>query len=187
MDHVGKSGKTVWFYGCSGPAAELDPASYYRGLSWYAAKYNAEGIMFWAFGSTGGSGSSWNPYGAKAPAYSPFFVDDESVHTTKQMEAIREGMYDYEYILSARKKIAELKNAGKTAEAAEGERVLEQQFANIISHDIQKFDWNSRSRGVDKLEDARLSVLHWLVKTWEPSDRSNVKMQTKPVGKAAAD
>ena len=97
-------GKELWFYSCKNPGRLMDPYTYYLLPSWSAWTQGVKGICFWAFGDSNGA-SSWNEYLAiSSGAYTPFFIDDTSVTTSKQVEAIREGREDYEYlsILQAR-------------------------------------------------------------------------------------
>lgn len=92
------AGKELNFYSCLGPARLLDPYAYDRLQAWSCWKYGATGEQFWSFGDTGG-GSSWNEYAAQRTAYLPFFLDGTSITTGKHMEAIREGLEDYEYLV----------------------------------------------------------------------------------------
>ena len=93
-----KQGRTLQFYSCSGPARLLDPYSYYRLQAWQCWQIKATGSFFWAFGDNNGA-SSWNEYTFTAGPFTPLFLDDESVTSAKQMEAIREGVEDYEYFI----------------------------------------------------------------------------------------
>ncbi|NUM55875.1 MAG: hypothetical protein HUU46_19725 [Candidatus Hydrogenedentes bacterium] len=90
-------GKSLEFYSCSGPVRVLDPYSYHRLQPWDCWRYNATASYFWAFGDTGG-GSAWNEYAAKGTCYTPLFLDAASVTTGKHIEAMREGVEDYEYL-----------------------------------------------------------------------------------------
>jgi len=92
-----KAGRELWFYSCSGPGRLLDPYAYHRMQAWSCWKYGATGQGFWAFGDSNGA-SSWNEYLTVRGAYTPLFIDDKTVTRGKHMEAIREGMQDYEYL-----------------------------------------------------------------------------------------
>ncbi|MDR3414065.1 MAG: discoidin domain-containing protein [Formivibrio sp.] len=96
-------GHRLWFYSCRGPSRLLDPYAYYRLQPWFAWKYGAEGSAYWAFCDSSGA-SSWNEYTAIHGGYTPLFLNLQSATSGKQMEAIREGVEDYEnlWILSAR-------------------------------------------------------------------------------------
>ncbi|MCX7599216.1 MAG: hypothetical protein N2512_10195 [Armatimonadetes bacterium] len=98
-----EKGKELWFYSCSGPTRSFDPYSYYLLQAWHAFAVGATGSCFWAFGDTGGV-SPWNDYvGAGAGPYCPLYLDETSVTSAKWMEAIREGIQDYEYLTMLRR------------------------------------------------------------------------------------
>jgi len=103
------AGRILWFYSCSGPGKLLDPYSYHRMQHWFCWKYGARGSGFWAFGDSNGA-SSWNEYLSKLGAYTPVFLDKDSVTPGKHMEAIREGVEDYEYLRMLRDAIEELQS-----------------------------------------------------------------------------
>jgi len=109
------AGRTLWFYSCSGPGKLLDPYSYYRMQHWLCWKHEAQGSGFWAFGDSNGA-SSWNEYLSKRGAFTPVFLDKNSVTAGKHMEAIREGMEDYEYLRMLRDRIHEIEEPGKEEE-----------------------------------------------------------------------
>lgn len=120
-------GAELWFYDCSGPAKGLDPYAYHRGQMWAAMKYGALGCGYWCFTSAGGgSGStSWNAYAQKAIEYSPLFIGETTATDGKHMEAIREGMQDYEYAVMLRARVGELKARGvERAAIARAEALL---------------------------------------------------------------
>lgn len=109
-------GRKLAFYSCSGPVRDLDPYSYHRLQAWDCYRYNMIMGHFWAFGDNGG-GSAWNEYAAGGLCYSPQFLGPDGCTTSKHMEAIREGLYDFEYLVTLKKAIEE-------AEAAGGDRAL---------------------------------------------------------------
>ena len=100
-------GTELAFYSCSGPMRLLDPYSYCRLQAWSCWKYGAASSYFWSFSDRAG-GSSWNEYALSGSAYVPFFLDEVSVTAGKHMEAIREGMEDYEYLVMLRNTISEV-------------------------------------------------------------------------------
>lgn len=104
------AGRRLDFYSCSGPAFLLDPYSYHRLQAWTCFDFGAEGTFFWAFGDTGG-GDPWNAYTAKRTAYAPAFVAPDSVTAGKHMEAIRESVGDFEYLVLLRQRIADREKA----------------------------------------------------------------------------
>ncbi|HUT33933.1 MAG TPA: hypothetical protein VNE39_10650 [Planctomycetota bacterium] len=102
------AGRQLGFYSCSGPARTFDPYSYYLLQQWHVFAIGGRWAGFWAFGDNGGT-SCWNGYVAKGNGpYCPLYLDDASVTTAKYLEAVREGVQDYEYLAMLRDRIAEL-------------------------------------------------------------------------------
>jgi hypothetical protein len=102
-----RAGKELWFFSCSGATKLLDPYAYYLMQQWFCWKYGAKGSEFWAFGDSNGA-SSWNEYASLTGANTPVFLDAKTVTHGKHMEAIREGIEDYEYLSMLRDRIAGL-------------------------------------------------------------------------------
>lgn len=117
------AGRILWFYSCSGPGKLLDPYSYHRMQQWFCWKYKAQGSGFWAFGDSNGA-SSWNEYLAKRGAFTPVFLDESSVTPGKHMEAIREGIEDYEYLRMLRDRVAKLESQGVKGKTIDSARKL---------------------------------------------------------------
>lgn len=110
-------GRTLWLYSCSGPAKKLDPCGYHRGQMWWALRMGATGCFYWALGCGGRIGDSWRAYAQPGTEYSPFFVGQTEVVDGKHMEAIREGVQDYEYFVMLRAQVEALKQRGVTSAA----------------------------------------------------------------------
>lgn len=90
-----EEGKRLAFYSCSGPVRSLDPYSYHRLQAWDCFRYGMVHEGFWAFSDAGG-GSAWNEMTANGSCYTPQFLDASGCVTSKHMEAILEGLYDYQ-------------------------------------------------------------------------------------------
>jgi hypothetical protein len=118
-----EQGTELAFYSCSGPSTLLDPYSYYRLQAWSCWQYGAKSSYFWAFCDAGG-GSSWNEYSAKGNTYVPFFLDATSVTPGKQMEALREGVEDYEYLVMLRGEIAKAEKSAVKGSALDRAKKL---------------------------------------------------------------
>lgn len=101
-----QEGIRLEFYSCSGPARLLDPYAYYRLQPWLCWKWNADASYFWAFGDNGRY-PTWNEYLGTRNAYTPIFIEETSVTAAKEMEAIREGIEDFEYLVMLRAAIAD--------------------------------------------------------------------------------
>ncbi len=97
-DHLKKNGE-LWLYFCIQPNRDFDP-SYFRLQPWQAFILNATGSGFWSFSDTSRLDSNWNPYtNLFRYDYSPAYISPDSVTPAKQMEAIREGIQDYNYLV----------------------------------------------------------------------------------------
>lgn len=128
-----EGGRELAFYSCKGPTRLLDPYAYYRLQAWSCWLYGAKASYFWAFGDAGG-GSSWNEYAAPRAAYVPFFLDATSVTPGKHMEALREGVEDYEYLVMLRDRIAEAERAGVKSKALENaKRILAEAASRVCN------------------------------------------------------
>ena len=109
--HQREAGRELWFYTCSGPGRLLDPYACQRMQQWFCWEYGAKGSCFWAFGDSSGA-SSWNEYISTSGAFTPLFLDAKTVTHGKHMEAIREGMQDYEYLRMLHDRVVELQKKG---------------------------------------------------------------------------
>ncbi|MCD6359462.1 MAG: hypothetical protein J7M38_01275, partial [Armatimonadetes bacterium] len=139
-------GTQMWLYSCSGPARSFDPFSYYLAQEWDAFRLGANGSAFWCFSDTGGV-SCWNEYPVQgAGPYCPSYIDDTSVTTAKYLEAIREGVEDYEYLTMLRARVAELENKGvPAAELAKARELLSSGPDRVLAgEDGPNFRWDEQ-------------------------------------------
>ena len=153
------SGTELAFYSCSGPVRLLDPYAYHRLQAWSCFQYGARSSFYWAFGDTGG-GSCWNEYAAPGPAYVPFFLEADSVAPGKHMEAIREGVEDYEYLVMLRQGVAEAEKEGRKGPVLEKARSVLSSAAAQVCPPFEKGEltWTTdRDRTV--ADQVRLQVL----------------------------
>ncbi len=121
-----RQGRTLWFYSADGPARSFDPFSYYLVQEWHCFRVGAVGSCFWAFGDNARV-SCWNEYPAKGMSpgpYCPLYLDDTSVTGSKYMEAIREGVEDYEYLTMLKDRVAALEKKGGATPALDAARKL---------------------------------------------------------------
>lgn len=138
-----KSGKTMWFYSCSGPSKLLDPITYHRSQFWYAIRHGFTGSFYWAFGDEAGA-SSWNAYLQKRAQYSPLYVDPSGLTDAKHMAAIREGAQDFEYFVMLRARVAELEQKGsKSPLVAQAKQLIDQGPASVCDQITDaNLSWN---------------------------------------------
>lgn len=156
-------GRTLHFYSCSGPAQLLDPYSYYRLQAWQCVQTGATGSFFWAFGDNNGA-SSWNAYLAPVGSFSPVFLDASTVADGKQMEAIREGIEDYEYFVLLNKALTKAKAAGRSdAAVAEAEKLAATAADEVLAgHTAASLQWQFPQERA-KADTTRIRVLEALV------------------------
>ncbi len=119
-------GRALEFYSCSGPMRLLDPYTYCRLQGWDCWRYGAVSSYFWAFADGAGC-SSWNEYPLAHAAFTPLFIDAETVVAGKHLEAMREGVEDYEYLVMLDKALKDRKG---TADDREDIRA---QFKELVS------------------------------------------------------
>lgn len=111
-------GKELAFFSGFGPVRTTDPYACYRLQPWHCWHYGAHSSYFWSFADSGG-GSSWNEYAAPHYDFSPMFLDPTSVTRGKHMEALREGVEDYDYLVMLRDGIAQAAASPAKARAVE--------------------------------------------------------------------
>ena len=146
----GRRGKELQLYSAHGPARLLDRYSYYRLQAWHCWKIGATGMFFWAFGDNSGA-SSWNEYLCTRSSYTPLFMDETTVTGGKQMEAIREGVEDFETFIMLRDAVARAKKAGRAnAAVSNAELLLNTAAAEVLSargaHDLTLHSVKDRTK-----------------------------------------
>jgi hypothetical protein len=160
----GKAGRRLWLYSCSGPAKLLDPINYHRGEQWWAMRIGATGSFYWALGCAGRTGNSWNAYAQTGVEYSPFFVGQTSVTRGKHMEAIREGIQDFEYFVMLRDRVRALAARGAdAAKLARARRLLSEAPVKVTTAiDSASLKWEApKDRGL--MDRLRVQMLRELV------------------------
>jgi autotransporter-associated beta strand protein len=157
----------------------LDPYSYYRLTGWLCSQYNATSASFWRIGRPDASNydstypnedcsqdflvANWRTVYPDY-SYSPIFVGPYAVTDGKQMEAIREGAEDYQYVQMVKNRIEALKEAGHTAAAA----VIKGQLDGLVNEVMANYYNNSRqswavvSPAIDRAtaDVKRIAILH---------------------------
>lgn len=100
-------------YECYPIVDGFDPYSYWRLQAWMAWTMNADSIGFWCVADTGRNSSfgSWNN-GLNPLHYCPLFLDAREAIPGKAIEAIREGIYDYQYLLLLKEAIEAARSRG---------------------------------------------------------------------------
>lgn len=112
-------GKPLETYACSALAPHTDPNRYYRLLSWSGWPFRMVGVGFWSFGDTAGLRDAWYAYGhCVGIQYAPAFVGRHEITDTLQMQAIREGLLDYEYLTMLENSLSGITDPARRKEAA---------------------------------------------------------------------
>lgn len=168
-----RAGRQLAFYSCHIPARDLDPYSYYRLQAWDCFRYGMVQEMFWSFSANGGA-SSWTEHGAKWLCATPQFLDPRGCTTSKQMEALREGLYDHEYLVMLRERVAELEKTSRThSRLSEARALLTEGPARVLgAHGADRPRWlqpKDRTRA-DLVRVQMLTVLEALRVPAEPRD-----------------
>ncbi len=156
-------GKTLELYSCAGPVRVLDPYRYYRLQAWDCWKFKATASYFWAFGASG-EGSSWNEYAVGGRDFCPHFLDTNSVTPGKHMEAAREGIEDYEYLVMLRNAVARAEQRGKEGDALNKARsLLNGAVTRVCPDDVPAaFPW-SRELDRSTADAVRIEILEALL------------------------
>jgi hypothetical protein len=157
-------GTTLEFYSCSGPVRLLDPYSYHRLQAWTCWEYGATASYFWAFGDTGGA-SCWNEYATERPAYTPLFLDADSVTAGKHLEACREGIEDYEYLLILKRAVEDATRQGAAGKALDRARNLLAEAPRRVkaSSKTLTFRWHNEALDRSVADEVRVEILEALM------------------------
>lgn len=161
QDNFRNSGKTLNFYSCSIFGKRHDPYRYDRLLAWLCWKENANAMHFWSMMHTGGS-SSWNEYNADLYSNAPLFLDpnDAVVTAGKHLEAIREGVEDYEYLNMLKNRINAL--TGSNHPKLTAAQTLLNGAADAVLDNFDSFLWFVNSEDREVADQKRIQILNML-------------------------
>ena len=148
------------FYSAHGPSRLMDPYAYYRHMAWACWHYGATGMYFWSLTDTGGA-SSWNEYVTTRLPYAPLFLAKDSVTAGKHLEALREGVEDYEYFVMLDRAIREAAAQGATGPELEAARqLLESLPTNVFEAAVAEYpQWLDENVDRTLADEARIRVL----------------------------
>ncbi|MGM0493458.1 MAG: discoidin domain-containing protein [Armatimonadota bacterium] len=143
VDEQRERGTDLWFYSCNGPAKTFGPYAYYLAQAWHVYAVGGSGSHFWAFADTRGE-STWNDYVMTGSgAFTPIYLDPTSVTAAKPMEAIRESLQDFEYLVMLERLVEERAAAGAAdAELAGARRLLATAAERVIGDDPGEYRWD---------------------------------------------
>jgi hypothetical protein len=140
--------KRIELYSCSYASQVADPSNYFRLQAWDCWQIGSDGMNYWSFSDTGGR-SSWNEYAMFGVNYSPLMIDEHNIYCSKQMEAIREGVEDYEYLAMLDSANYEKHHIGSNKER-ERRQLLDAVNAFISSSRMpREMQWNEKGNDLD--------------------------------------
>ncbi|MBI2299814.1 MAG: hypothetical protein HYU66_12880, partial [Armatimonadetes bacterium] len=142
------AGNQMAFYSCSGPVRQLAPYSYHRLQAWECWRYGGVMSSFWAFSDNGG-GSSWNEISTPTTVFAPQFLDQDGCTTSKHMEAIRESVFDFEYLTMLKQRL-EGAAPGSAAFVAKAKDLLAHAAERVLAGEMADGIWwaNDKDRSV---------------------------------------
>lgn len=103
LDLAKQKDKELWLYDCG---YKSSPLFYIKG-SWRDVLWGATGTSWWAYCDAGDNPSNWNMYPEfrrKRDNYAPQYIDENGVTSSREWEAIMEGVENCEYMHMLRKK-----------------------------------------------------------------------------------
>ncbi len=172
--------RELWLYACLGPAKLLDPYAYYRLLPWIALKYGAKGVCVWGFTDTHGS-TSWNEYVISQGGYGTTYISRTNVISSKQMEALREGIQDRERFVMLADYLQRLETLQiNPPEIAPAQTLLTQAVDRVIAP-VQSLDdtWWHASRDRSEADRYSKESLEWLTALDQHLPRLTVRTLTE--------
>lgn len=153
------NGIELQFYNADGPVRIMDPYAYYRLMAWTSWRYEATTMFFWSLTDTAGV-SSWNEYLASGRPYSPLFLTKDSVTTSKHLEAMREGVEDYEYFVMLQQAIKEAAAQGRAGTEVDlAGQLLESLPVSVCEAAAGEKKWHRPNVDRTLADEARIQVL----------------------------
>lgn len=157
-----RAGRRLAFYSCSGPVRALDPYSYHLLQAWDCFRRGMDQEFFWSFGGGGGM-AAWSQIGPENMVFTPQYRTPEGWLTSRHMEAIREGRYDYEYLVILQEAIAAAREVGcDPALIARAQALLESAPTAVLEAPGAAGVWWEDHKDRDVAEKTRLQVLRMI-------------------------
>jgi hypothetical protein len=133
-------GKETWSYKASGPVRSKRLLDHYRKMPWWAFKNGLSGAGFWVYADAGSP--RWDDYGTTMGYYgvvygssnAPVDTHGEKIIPSRRWQAWREGVEDYQYLVTLQKRINTIKTID-AARADHAKQILEQLVNNVLSGD----------------------------------------------------
>jgi hypothetical protein len=129
------SGAEIWSYDCRSTAKGRPPYGYYRLQMWRAFARGDRGCGFWTYTDPGpGNGDAWDDYRTMDGMFGVVYgqtgkptdveLSDEHIITSRRWEAWREGVEDFEYLVTLRNEIEKARRAGRHSDAERADTTL---------------------------------------------------------------
>ncbi len=154
----------LWVYMCSGPNRHFDP-SYFRMQAWYAFQFGLSGSCFWNYSDS--RGNPWNEYAALgSESFAMVYLDDDGPISTRQWEAFREGIEDYEYLQILKEKLKSVVSNNSVGEGSlSPENIAKNTLEKLELITLRNFgiEWNAKNP-CRVADEGRLQVLEILDK-----------------------
>ncbi len=118
--------KELWFYGTIFSASHsAEDRLLHITRDFYN---NADGSSYWSLVDNGKNPSGWNMYPRYRPGklktrYTPLYIDENSVTTSRQWEAIREAQQNNKYAIMLRNIVKKLESEGHEFNAVQKEQI----------------------------------------------------------------
>jgi hypothetical protein len=153
-----RPGLEWWCYTGALADRRSDPYVAWLLRSWFSFDTGLQGAHWWAFGD-GNGGFSWNEYFNNGASRTPLFLDADSVAASKSMEAMREGVQDYE-ILTMLAAARAVEPPGATRDAMD--QILSTDIPAVLtSHSLAFYPW-STAKNRAQADPVRISALQLL-------------------------
>ena len=169
FESLRQEGRQLGLYSADGPARSFDPYAYYLLQHWHCFAIGGTWSGFWSFGGDSRF-SVWNEYASDGRgSYCPMYLDDEGVTPGKGMEAVREGVQDYEYLVMLRQAVEAAPAPRRNGDAwKDASRLLGEACARVLADSKGRdYRWDvPRDRSV--AEAVRREVLAALEALAEP-------------------
>jgi hypothetical protein len=142
---IREGGAEVWSYECARPAKGKPPHGYYRLQMWRAFARDDTGCGFWTYTDPGeGNGNAWDDFASAhgrygviySPIGKPTGVDlsGEAIVPSRRWEAWREGVEDYEYLVTLREAIRSARDAEQQARADRAQAALDRAVREVLEN-----------------------------------------------------
>jgi len=144
-----ESGAEVWSYDCRSVAKGRPPYGYYRLQMWRAFARGDRGCGFWTYTDPGqGNGNAWDDFRGMDGMFGVVYgsegkpdgldLSGEAIVPSRRWEAWREGVEDYEYLVTLRDAISAARSAGKWDEADAARLVLDRVVKNVLENPLDE-------------------------------------------------